>query len=177
MEEIKNIPEKYLTLSEEQKGAFLKDERKDARIYIVFFSLFAGFCLLGLHSLIVGSPNYPSTDLNTFLFTFTLYPDTIVILFAVLGILNIFCVITRIQIHDKVAERQIPVDLRLTFYIRTNDAFKTLLGITFVLDIFLFIVFALLTHAMTLLVVLIVTIFVYARWRAIHNKLKAILED
>lgn len=108
MEEIKNIPKKYLTLSEEQKEAFLKDERKDARIYIVFFSLFAGFCLLGLHSLIVGSPNYPSTDLNTFLFTFTLYPDTIVILFAVLGILNIFCVITRIQIHDKVAERQIP---------------------------------------------------------------------
>lgn len=177
MEEIKNIPEKYLTLSEEKKEAFLKDERKDARLYIVFFSLFAGFCLLGLHSLIVGSPYYPSTDLNTFLFTFTLYPDSIVILFAVLGILNIFCVITRIQIHDKISERQIPVDLRLTFYIRTNNAFKTLLGITFILDIFLFIVFTLLTHAITLLVVLIVTIFVYSRWKAIHNKLKSILEE
>lgn len=177
MEEIKNIPEKYLTLSEEKKEAFLKDERKDARLYIVFFSLFAGFCLLGLHSLIVGSPYYPSTDLNTFLFTFTLYPDSIVILFAVLGILNIFCVITRIQIHDKISERQIPVDLRLSFYIRTNNAFKTLLGITFILDIFLFIVFTLLTHAITLLVVLIVTIFVYSRWKAIHNKLKSILEE
>ncbi len=177
MEEIKDIPEKYLTLSEEQKEAFLKDERKDARIYIVFFSLFAGFCLLGLHSLIVGSLNYPSTDLNTFLFTFALYPDTIVILFAVLGIFNIFCVISRIQIHDKVGEPTIPVDRRLTFYIRTNDAFKTLLRVTFVLDIFLFIVFAFLTHAMTLLVVLFVTTFVYARWRAIHNKLKSILEE
>ncbi|MFQ6123284.1 MAG: hypothetical protein ACE5R6_01575 [Candidatus Heimdallarchaeota archaeon] len=177
MEDIPDISKKYLTLSEEQKEAFLKDERKDARLYIVFFSLFAGFCLIGLHSLIVGAPNYPATDLNTFLFAFTFYPDLIVILFAVLGILNIFCVITRIQIHDKVAERHIPVDLRLTFYIRTNNAFKILLRITFILDIFLFIVFTLLTHAMTFLVVLIVTTFIYLRWKAIHNKLKAILEE
>ena len=177
LDEIKNLPENYLSWSEDQKESFLNDERKDARLYIVFFSLFAGFCLVGLHSLIVGAPDYPATDFTTFLFTFTLYPDAIVILFAVLGILNIFCVISRIQIHDKIAERQIPVDLRLVFYIRTNDAFKTLIGVTFFLDIFLFIVFALLTHAVTLLVVLIITIFVYARWRTIHNKLKAILEE
>ena len=87
MEEV-TIMEKYHEWSDSQKEAFLRDERRDACLYTVFFSLFAGFCLMGLHSLIVGVQIYPAPDLNTFFFNFTLYPDVVAILFAVLGILT-----------------------------------------------------------------------------------------
>jgi len=176
MEEL-NITNKYHEWSDSQKEAFLQDERRDARLYTVFFSLFAGFCLMGLHSLIVGAQIYPSQDIQTFLFSFTLYPDIIAILFAVLGILNIFCVISRIQIHDKIAEQHIHLNRRFSFYIRTNETFKFLLSITFLMDISIFMVFAILTHAVVFLVVFLVTIFVFWRWRAIHRQLRIILEE
>ena len=176
MEDVK-ITDKYHEWSDLQKEAFLRDERRDARLYTVFFSLFAGFCLMGLHSLIVGAQIYPAQDLKTFLFSFTPYPDIIVILFAVLGILNIFCVISRIQIHDKIAEQHIPLDRRFTFYIRTNEAFKFLLSITFLMDLSIFMVFAFLTHVTVFLIVFLVTIFVYGRWRAIHRQLRTILDE
>ena len=176
MKRYDKISKEYQTWSETEKEAFLEDERKDARLYTVFFSLFAGFSLLGLHSLIVGTDLYPSKDINSFLFTFTPYPDVIVILFAILGILNIFCVITRMQIHDKITERHIPLDQRIIFYIRSNKTFRILLVTTFFMDIFIFIVFSLLTHAIVFLIVLIVTIFVYVWWRGVHYRLRRILE-
>jgi len=171
------ISEEYQTWSDTEKEAFLEDERKDARLYTVFFSLFGSLSFIGLHSLIVGSDFYPAKDLNSFLFTFTPYPDVVVILFALLGVLNIFCVITRMQIHDKITERQIPLDHRIMFYIRSNRTFRILLVTTFFMDIFIFIVFSLLTHFYVFVTVLIVTIFVYLWWRVAHRRLSSVLED
>ena len=125
----------------------------------------------------MGSENYPAKDIDTFLFEFTFYPDLIVILFAILGIFNIFCIISRIQIHDKIAERHRPLDKRFIFYIRINDNFRILFAITFFMDISIFIVFAFLTHAITLLIVVGITIIVYAWWRTIQRRLHTILED
>jgi len=177
MKRYDTISDEYQTWSESQKEAFLEDERKDARLYTVFFSLFAGFGMLGLHSLIVGTDLYPSKDINSFLFTFTPYPDVIVILFAVLGVLNIFCVLTRMQIHDRITERHIPLDQRIVFYLRSNKTFRILLVTTFFMDIFIFIVFSLLTHLLVFLIVLIVTIFVYMWWRVVHRRLRSILDE
>ncbi len=177
MKKYDEISKEFQTWTETEKEAFLEDERKDARLYTVFFSLFAGFSFMGLHSLIVGSDFYPSTDIYSFLFTFTPYPDVIVMLFAILGVLNIFCVITRMSIHDKITERHIPLDHRIMFYIRSNRTFRILLVTTFFMDIFIFIVFSLLTHAITFLVVLFVTIFIYLWWRVAHRRLSSVLED
>jgi len=176
MKRYDKISKEYQNWSESQKEAFLEDERKDARLYTVFFSLFAGFSLLGLHSLIVGTDLYPSQDINSFLCTFTPYPDVVVMLFAILGVLNIFCVINRMQIHDKITERHIPLDKRIIFYLRSNKTFRILLVTTFFMDIFIFIVFSLLTHLIVFLIVLIVTVFVYAWWRGVHYRLWKILE-
>ncbi len=170
------IPQEYQTWSDVEKEAFLEDERKDARLYTVFFSLFAGFSFMGLHSLIVGSDFYPAKDINSFLFNFTPYPDIIVMLFAMLGVLNIFCVINRMQIHDKITERHIPIDQRILFYIRSNKAFRILRVTTFFMDIFIFIVFSLLTHVFAFLVVLVVTIFIYLWWRITNLRLRSVLE-
>jgi hypothetical protein len=177
MKRYEKISKEYQYWSESQKEAFLEDERKDARLYTVFFSLFAGFSLLGLHSLIVGTDLYPSQDINSFLFTFTPYPDVIVMLFAILGVLNIFCVINRMQIHDKITERHIPLDQRIIFYLRSNKTFRILLVTTFFMDIFIFIVFSLLTHLIVFLIVLIVTVVVYVWWRGVHYRLGGILDE
>jgi hypothetical protein len=177
MKRYDTISEEYQTWSDAEKEAFLEDERKDARLYTVFFSLFAGFAMLGLHSLIVGTDLYPSRDIDAFLFTFTPYPDVVVMLFAMLGVLNIFCVITRMQIHDRITERHIPLDQRIMFYIRSNKTFRILVVTTFFMDIFIFIVFSLLTHVIVFLVVLIITLFVYVWWRGVHYRLRGILDS
>lgn len=177
MKRYDNIAEEYQTWSDTEKEAFLEDERKDARLYTVFFSLFAGFSFMGLHSLIVGSDFYPAKDISSFLFNFTPYPDIIAMLFAIVGVLNIFCVINRMQIHDKITERHIPIDQRIIFYIRSNKAFRILLVTTFFMDIFIFIVFSLLTHVIAFLVVLVITILVYLWWRITHRRLRSVLED
>ncbi|MHA2329448.1 MAG: hypothetical protein ACXACR_13110 [Candidatus Hodarchaeales archaeon] len=177
MKRYERISKEFQKWSETQKEAFLEDERKDARLYTVFFSLFGSLSFIGLHSLIVGTDLYPSQDINAFLFTFTPYPDIVVMLFAILGVLNIFCVLTRLQIHDRITERHIPLDQRITFYLRSNKSFRILLVTTFFMDIFIFIVFSLLTHVIVFLVVLIVTIFVYMWWRVVHRRLRSILEE
>ncbi len=176
MKRYDRISKEFQNWSETQKEAFLEDERKDARLYTVFFSLFGSLSFIGLHSLIVGTDIYPSKDINSFLFTFTPYPDVVVVLFAVLGVLNIFCVINRMQIHDKITERHIPLDQRIIFYLRSNKAFRILLVTTFFMDIFIFIVFSLLTHLVVFIIVLIVTVSVYVWWRGIHYRLRRILE-
>ncbi len=61
-----DISGEHHSWSDAQKESFLENEREDARLYTIFFSLFAGFCLIGLHSLIVGSENYPAKDMDTF---------------------------------------------------------------------------------------------------------------
>ena len=78
MKRYDTISEEYQTWSDAEKEAFLEDDRKDARLYTVFFSLFAGFAMLGLHSLIVGTDLYPSQDINAFLFTFSLFSGRII---------------------------------------------------------------------------------------------------